>query len=76
MTAYYQKLLGKQMISRENIDKEVMQEGHMLQIEQQLQLIAPFSKRDIKEAMFSLHPVKSPSPDGYSSSVSKQHGQR
>lgn len=34
-------------------------------------MIEPLSERHIKEAMFSIHSVKSPSPDGYSSSFFK-----
>ena len=36
MTAYYQNFLGNQTISRENIDKDVMQKGNLLTIEQQM----------------------------------------
>ncbi|KAJ8423194.1 hypothetical protein Cgig2_023385 [Carnegiea gigantea] len=47
-------------ISREPIDREVMMEGTVVDLEQQMQLIAPFTDKDIKDAMFSIHSVKSP----------------
>jgi len=64
--------LGTQVIVREPLDKEAMQEGSLLDIKQQLQIIAPFSEKDIKEAMFSIHPMMSPGPDGYSSSFFRE----
>ena len=72
MTKFYQQLLGTQVIVKKPLDKEVIQEGRMLDIEQQLQLIASFSDKDIKEAMFSIHPMKSPGLDGYSSSFFRE----
>ena len=74
MTEFYQQLLGTQLIVREPIDKEIIQKGSILDIKEQLQLIAPFSDKDIKEAMFSIHPMKSPGLDGYSSSFLEKHG--
>ena len=60
------------MIEREPIDTTMVQEGKVLEVEQQLQLIAPITEKDIKEAIFSIHPMKSPGPDSHNSSFFRE----
>lgn len=36
-------------------------------MEQQLALIRPFIKQDVKQVLWTIHEVKSPGPDGYGS---------
>ena len=40
-------------------------------IEQQMKLIEPFTERDIREVILAIPSIKSPRPDGYSSSFFK-----
>jgi len=54
ITTYYQKLLGVQTISRESVDRSIIHDGTMLTLEQQLDLIATFSNRDIKDAIWPI----------------------
>jgi len=68
---YYQGLLGEQGTHRNEINWEVMRVGPQLTIEQQMKLIEPFSERDIREAILRIPSIKSPRPDGFSSSFFK-----
>ena len=52
VTTYHEKLLGKQTPKRKELDCMIIEEGNVLNFEQQLKLMAPFSEQDIKETMF------------------------
>jgi len=67
----YRGLLGEQDFHRCSIDPHAMAMGNSLTIDQQLSLCTPFSKNEIKAAMFSIPNTKSPGPDGYSSGFFK-----
>lgn len=71
VTKYYHDKLGKQRIKKEEIDWDVMEKRPKLKVEQQLQLIGPFIEQQIKGAILTIPAVKSPGPDGYSSSFFK-----
>jgi len=71
MAHYYQGLLGRNDIQREEINWKAMRSGPQLIVEQQLKLIEPFTKRDIKEAILAIPSIKSPGPDGFSSNFFK-----
>ena len=64
---YYQQLLGPHHVIRNHINPEIIQQGETISQEQQINLCADFTDREIKAAMFSIHKLKSPGPDGYSS---------
>lgn len=68
---YYKALLSKDCKDRSPIDPHVIQLGATLPVDLQFQLCAPFSGKDIKEAMFSISNLKSPDPDGFSSGFFK-----
>ena len=71
ITNYYQKLLGAQQIDRISLNRTIMGNEHVLLVEQQLSLLAPFFAKDIKDAIWSIPSTKSPDPDGFSSSFYK-----
>lgn len=71
MTTFYKNLLGKKSSTRRKIDPEIIKEGHVLSIEQQLHMIRDFTNKNIKEALFSIEDNKSPRPDGFNSGFYK-----
>lgn len=60
---FYKDLLGTRSAVRE-IDESVLEQGPRLTLDMQLELIRPFTKEDVKQAMFSISSTKSPGPDG------------
>ncbi|KAK6780205.1 hypothetical protein RDI58_022389 [Solanum bulbocastanum] len=62
---YYKDLLGRKEPHRRKANKYLMQNGNVLTIEHQIKILAPFSEKDVKTAMFSIDINKSPGPDGY-----------
>jgi len=71
---FYKLLLGKQSQSRSPIKGNVIEQRSTLTTEQQISLYKSFTDKDIKEAIFLISNVKSPSPDGYNSGSLKLHG--
>ncbi|XP_062075642.1 uncharacterized protein LOC133779742 [Humulus lupulus] len=65
---HFQSFMG--CVSRANghIDMQSITCGPILDLDSQMDLIKPFTFHDVKVALFSIHPVKSPSPDGYGAS--------
>lgn len=52
---YYSKLLGgKGDGERQQAERTILRDGHILFIEQQLSLMEPTTKKEIKETMFSI----------------------
>ncbi|XP_060969634.1 uncharacterized protein LOC133036884 [Cannabis sativa] len=49
------------------IDNDCIKKGYCLNLNQQVNLIRPFNKSDIKKDMMRIHPSKSPRLDGFSS---------
>uniref|UniRef100_A0A803NHR2 Reverse transcriptase domain-containing protein n=1 Tax=Cannabis sativa TaxID=3483 RepID=A0A803NHR2_CANSA len=49
------------------IDEACVKQGNYLSLEQQGRLIRPFNKGNVKKALFSIHPSKSPGLDGFGS---------
>ena len=66
MLDFYKGLLGGQGHSRYPIYLEVIEQGPVLIVEQQIHMCKNFSAKDIKEAIFSIPNIKSPISDGYS----------
>lgn len=69
-TDFYKKLLGTK-VERTHTKDEVFGEGPCLTLGQQLDLIKPYTKEDVKKAMYSINKNKSPGPDGYGSGFYK-----
>ncbi|KAL2894159.1 hypothetical protein RDABS01_010068 [Bienertia sinuspersici] len=64
---FYQELLGSETSQREVVMPEIINRGPVLNEGQRESLIAPFTKDEIKKAMFSIHGDKTPGPDGFGS---------
>ncbi|RAL42604.1 hypothetical protein DM860_017149 [Cuscuta australis] len=70
MVEYYQDLLGNTKIT-DNINIDILAEGKVLTVEQQLKLLAPIHPEEVKKYVFSIPNSKSPGPDGFSSGFFK-----
>ncbi|KAL2923459.1 hypothetical protein RDABS01_014950 [Bienertia sinuspersici] len=62
---YYQELLGQKMEGRWEVKREIVQQGPVLNDQQQERLIATFTDEDIKKAFFSMNGDNAPGPDGF-----------
>ena len=63
--------MGKQTSTQSSIDIEVIAQGNVLIIEQQVSMCSSFSSKDIKDAIWFIPNHKSPKPYGYSSGFFK-----
>ncbi|XP_062080411.1 uncharacterized protein LOC133785171 [Humulus lupulus] len=57
--------MGKKISAIKRIDTNSLSFGEKLSVPQQVKLIRPFTKDDVKEALFGIHSIKSPGPDGF-----------
>ncbi|KAL2894253.1 hypothetical protein RDABS01_010162 [Bienertia sinuspersici] len=62
---YYQELLGQKMEGRWEVKREIVQQGPVLNDQQQERLITTFTDEDIKKAFFSMNGDKAPGPDEF-----------
>ncbi|XP_062114585.1 uncharacterized protein LOC133825691 [Humulus lupulus] len=63
--SHFRSVLGSQSKASGSIHKDCFIHGNILALEHQLALIKPFTKKDVKTAMFSIGSIKSSGPDGY-----------
>ncbi|XP_062085965.1 uncharacterized protein LOC133792073 [Humulus lupulus] len=68
---HFKGFLGKGSITISRADRTCFQQGCVLNLEQQLDLIQPFSKKDVKRTLFSISSIKSPGPNGFGSGFYK-----
>ncbi|XP_062074913.1 uncharacterized protein LOC133778918 [Humulus lupulus] len=68
---HFKGFLGSPSSATSRIQLDCFKVGNILSLDQQLSLIRPFSKKDVKMAMFSIHAVKSPGPEGFGSGFFK-----
>ncbi|XP_062085514.1 uncharacterized protein LOC133791609 [Humulus lupulus] len=68
---HFKGFMGNPRSATTQIQQECFQHGSILNLDQQLSLVELFTKRDVKVAMFSIHSVKSPGPDGFGSGFFK-----
>ncbi|XP_062085792.1 uncharacterized protein LOC133791901 [Humulus lupulus] len=68
---HFWSIMGNQSKAFVPIQKEYFIHGGILSLDQQLELINPFTKKDVKNAMFSISSIKSLGPDGYGSGFFK-----
>lgn len=61
--------MGRSTSSRVKDFTSFVKQGLVLSIEQQLDLIRLYMRKEVKEAMFQIDKNKSPGPDGYGSEV-------
>ncbi|XP_060212118.1 uncharacterized protein LOC132639701 [Lycium barbarum] len=64
---FYKHMLGETGGYTQKAVPGFLANGHTLTIEQQVTLLGTYSRKEVKEAMFSINPNKSPGPDGYGS---------
>ncbi|XP_062112816.1 uncharacterized protein LOC133823971 [Humulus lupulus] len=62
---YPKSFLGCSSTAFGHIDSSVVNLGPLLSLDDQIDLIKPFSSQDVKTAMFSIKAIKSPGPDGF-----------
>ncbi|KAL2894126.1 hypothetical protein RDABS01_010035, partial [Bienertia sinuspersici] len=68
---YYRMLLGSKERAIGVVQPEVVQARKMVTEEQAQSLVRPFSKEEVKRALFSIDGGKSPRPNGFNSSFFK-----
>ncbi|XP_062119222.1 uncharacterized protein LOC133832969 [Humulus lupulus] len=68
---HFRNFMGKKSSATKKIDSNSLSFGEKLSVPQQVKLIRPFTKEDVKEALFVIHSIKSPSPDGFGSGFFK-----
>ncbi|XP_062080858.1 uncharacterized protein LOC133785653 [Humulus lupulus] len=68
---HFRGVMGKVSLASRQIDQNCFKEGHTLTLEQQLRLIQPFTRKDVRRALFSIPSIKSPGPNGYGSGFFK-----
>ncbi|KAL2904979.1 LINE-1 retrotransposable element ORF2 protein [Bienertia sinuspersici] len=62
---YYSDLLGWKLGDRDAVKTDIVNRGPVLTEEQKKRMTLPFSRREVKEAIFSIHGDKSPGLDGF-----------
>ncbi|XP_062093759.1 uncharacterized protein LOC133799776 [Humulus lupulus] len=68
---HFKNFMGRRSSATEEIDIDCLNQGSRLSLEQQVRLLRPFSKSDVKKALFSIHSSKSPGLDGFGSGFFK-----
>lgn len=63
---HYEQPLGTPALKTWNVKPEVLNQGLLLPMSQQVGLLKPFTAADVKQAIFSIHNAKSHGHDGYS----------
>jgi len=71
MMSYCNTLLGEQIIIRQRIDMDVLNQGPALTRDQQVHMCQDFTDMDIKNAFFSIPNIKSAGADGFNSGFFK-----
>ncbi|XP_019255085.1 PREDICTED: uncharacterized protein LOC109233666 [Nicotiana attenuata] len=70
--SFYKKLLGTAASTLPIVDPNVMQNGHTLTRQQQMQLIKPITKEEVHKALQGIDDSKVPGCDGYNSHFFKK----
>ncbi|XP_009798086.1 uncharacterized protein [Nicotiana sylvestris] len=70
--SFYKKLLGTAASTLPIVDLDVMQNGHTLNKQQQMQLIKPITKEEVQKALQGIDDSKAPGCDGYNSHFFKK----
>ncbi|XP_062104132.1 uncharacterized protein LOC133815291 [Humulus lupulus] len=68
---HFKTCLGSPSSASGRVNMQHVDLGPKLSVDQQMLLLKPFSKKEIKEALFSIPNTKSPGPDGYGSGFFK-----
>ncbi|KAL2922721.1 LINE-1 retrotransposable element ORF2 protein [Bienertia sinuspersici] len=71
---YYEHLIGStDEGERQKVLREVVEVGPMLNAAQQDRLMTPFTRAEVKEAIFSMDGSKAPGPDGFNAQFYKDN---
>ncbi|XP_062075339.1 uncharacterized protein LOC133779384 [Humulus lupulus] len=68
---HFKDCLGSPSSASGRVNMQHIDLGPKLSVEQQASFLRPFSKKEIREALFSIPNTKSPGPDGYGSDFFK-----
>lgn len=68
---FYKSLMGTPAVVTTSMDIQIIRNGNLLDQEQRLQLIAPITRQEVKNALMSIGDDKAPGIDGYSSKFFK-----
>ncbi|XP_056691804.1 uncharacterized protein [Spinacia oleracea] len=68
---YYKWLLGTSGGNRINVKQSVVNRGHVVSDTMQAMLNSPYTKEEVKKAMWEIDGTKAPGPDGFGSSFFK-----
>uniref|UniRef100_A0A803NL01 Reverse transcriptase zinc-binding domain-containing protein n=1 Tax=Cannabis sativa TaxID=3483 RepID=A0A803NL01_CANSA len=69
---HFRNFMGRQSSTSRRLDEDCLEFGNKLTIEHQANLIRPFSKKDVKEALFGIHSSKILGPDGFGAGFFKE----
>uniref|UniRef100_A0A803PDG0 Reverse transcriptase domain-containing protein n=1 Tax=Cannabis sativa TaxID=3483 RepID=A0A803PDG0_CANSA len=64
---YYKQLMGSKLLTRKKVKRTVISEGPVVTKEQADNLLAEYSREEIKQDVFDISGSKSPGPDGFGS---------
>ncbi|XP_062093858.1 uncharacterized protein LOC133799886 [Humulus lupulus] len=68
---HFKKIMGSKSMASSTIQKSYFELGYQLTLDQQVNLVKPFSTKEVKEAFFGINWIKSPGPDGFGSGFFK-----
>ncbi|XP_062093736.1 uncharacterized protein LOC133799753 [Humulus lupulus] len=68
---HFRCILGSSSSATSRINIQSIEMGSKLSIDQQLKLLKPFSRKEIRDALFGIPITKSPGPDGFGSGFFK-----
>ncbi|XP_062104315.1 uncharacterized protein LOC133815494 [Humulus lupulus] len=68
---HFHGYMGSRNTTTMRLNVECLEKGTRLNLEQQLDLLKPFSNKEIKKVLFNIPDVKYPGPDGYGSGFFK-----
>ncbi|XP_062080108.1 uncharacterized protein LOC133784851 [Humulus lupulus] len=66
---HFRDFLGSSSSTSGRINDQIVELGPQLSVEQQMKLLKPFSRKEIRESLFSIPITKSPGPDGFGSGL-------
>ncbi|XP_062119263.1 uncharacterized protein LOC133833014 [Humulus lupulus] len=68
---YFREFLGSSSSASGSINDQIVKMGPQLSVSQKMKLLKPFSRKEIRESLFSIPITKSPGPDGFGSGFYK-----
>ncbi|XP_062075457.1 uncharacterized protein LOC133779519 [Humulus lupulus] len=68
---HFRDFLGSSSSALGSINNQIVEMGPQLSVTQQMKLLKPFSRKEIRESLFSIPITKSPGPDGFGSGFYK-----